>query len=170
VGRSIRDQNDHLHGILRPLHVQRRCESRSLRLWSITSPRGDETGQVFLHDIDVRGESKLFGHVGIVLRGVISESNEPESDEVLGKISGGGDLVADVTDGFACRLDVGSLAACCILEKNDVSRIGLSGPRVKNSHASARLTGVYRWPWWDQNHLVDGSGSWWKPVGRLAEA
>jgi hypothetical protein len=62
---------------------------------------------------------------------MVTERDEPESDEILGKVSRGRDLVADVTDGFASRLDVGALAARCILEKDDVARIGLS---VKDLH------------------------------------
>ena len=141
--RRIRDQNDHLHRILCPLHVKRRCERRSLCLWSITPPRGDETGQVFLHDVDVRGESKLFGYVGLVLWRVITERNEPESDEVLGKVFRGRDLVADVPDGFTCRVDIGPLASSCILEKDDVARIGLSEGQGL-VWARSRPTGVYR--------------------------
>lgn len=57
---------------------------------------------------------------------MITESNEPESNEILGKMSGTSDLVADITDGFACRLDVGALTARRVLEedyvpKNEVS-------------------------------------------------
>lgn len=69
-------------------------------------------------------ESKLFGHIGFVLRRVIAERNEPESDEVLREVSRGGDLVADATDGFACRSNVGALAARRVLEKDDVPRMG----------------------------------------------
>ena len=76
-----------------------------------------------MHDIDVRGESKLFGHVGFVLWRVITECNEPESDEVLGKVSRSRDLVADATDGSACRLNVGTLAARRVLEEDDIPRI-----------------------------------------------
>ena len=120
----IRDKNDHLHRIFSPFHIQRCCEGSSLSLGTITSPGGNETGQVLLHDIDVRGESKLFGHVGFVLWRVITECNEPESDEVLRKVSRSRDLVADVTDGSACRLNVGTLAARRVLEKDDIPRIG----------------------------------------------
>lgn len=55
---------------------------------------------------------------------MIAERNEPESDEVLRKLSRGGNLVADATDGFACRLNVGALAARRVLEKDDVPRMG----------------------------------------------
>jgi hypothetical protein len=39
-------------------------------------------------------------------------------------VSRGGDLVADVTDGFACRLNVRTLTARRVLEKDDVPRMG----------------------------------------------
>ena len=68
---------------------------------------------------------------------MITERNEPESDEVLGKVFRGRDLVADVPNGFTCRLDIGPLAASCILEKDDVARIGLSDPRAKDSYGRA---------------------------------
>ena len=54
--------------------------------------------------------------------GMITERNESESDEILGKVSRGRDLVADVTDGFTRRLNVGALAASCVLEKHYVAR------------------------------------------------
>ena len=54
---------------------------------------------------------------------MITERNESESDEILGKVSRGRDLVADVMNGFARRLDIGALTARCVLEEDYVSRI-----------------------------------------------
>ena len=57
---------------------------------------------------------------------MITERNESESNEILGNVSRGRDLIADITDGFKRGLDVSALTARCVLKKDDVARNGAS--------------------------------------------
>jgi len=79
---------------------------------------------------------------------MITQCNESESDEILRKVSRAGDLVADVTDGFTRRLDVGALTARCVLEKHYVARNW--GVRPKDQGIT---WAVCRWAFGDQRRL-----------------
>ena len=54
---------------------------------------------------------------------MVAESYETKTDLIVRELRGGGDLVADITDGLSRGLDIWALAACCVLQEDHVTEV-----------------------------------------------
>lgn len=98
------------------------CEGRRDRLWSVSAAAGIQRAQIPLDLADVGREAKVLGDIGVVLWRMIAVRDEADAEVLLRlELARLEYMLADGLDVLGRGRDVAALAACAVLDKDEVS-------------------------------------------------
>lgn len=138
VWRCIGNENNHLACLWSPIHVQRLCQSCGDGFWPVAATTRIKRAEIVLDLVDIGGEPKVLGDIGVVLWRVISVGYETNAEILLSlQLAGLEDMLADGLDILRGRGDVAALATCAVLDEDKIAEENMFGEARMNG-ASAR--------------------------------
>lgn len=131
--RCIGNKNNHLARLWSPIHIQRLCQSCGDGFWPVAATTCIKRAEIVLDLVDIGGESKVLGDIGVVLWRVISVGYETNAEIFLClQLAGLEDMLADRLDVLRCGGNVAALAPCAVLDEDKIAKESMFGEARMN--------------------------------------
>ena len=117
--RCVRNEDDHLARVWPPVHVEGLGKSGSDSFGAISTSRRVQAGQVAVYGRDVRREAKILRDICVILRWMVTVSDEADSEVLLClELARLEDVLTYSLNVLCCRLYVAALTARTVLYKD----------------------------------------------------
>jgi hypothetical protein len=146
----IGNQHNDLCRVILPVNLESSGQSIALSFRPVSTASNYQASQIRRDDSEIGRERELLSDEALVLRRMVAEGDEAESEILRCEFAPGYEGVANLADLVACGVDVWLLAPCSVLEEHDVTELNVRSVLCSFHATKCSLQWCRRLDNWDQ--------------------